>query len=84
MLQLVPFELLSILQSLSLKVPTALIKMVQSGKICNIAHDGSTQGTTVVLHFLRAFMFARAQRLFLCPHFKKMEKLGGLLPKGKR
>lgn len=50
MLQLVLLELLSILKSPSLKVPSALIKAVQLGKLCNIPLDDSRQGTTITLH----------------------------------
>ena len=48
MLQLVLLELLSILKSSpSLKVPTALIKVVQLEKLCNIPLDEGRQGTTI-------------------------------------
>lgn len=51
MLQRVLFELLSILKSSpSSKVPTALIKVVQLEKLCNIPLDESRQGTTITLH----------------------------------
>lgn len=48
--QLALLELLSILKSPSLKVPTALIKGVQLGKLCNIPLDDGRQGTTITLH----------------------------------
>lgn len=60
------FELLSVLKSASLKVPTALIKVVQSETIRNIPHDGSRQGTTITLHFLQAFKLARTPPLPRC------------------
>lgn len=51
MLQLVLLELLSILKSYpSPKVPTALIKVVQLEKLCNIPLDEGRQGTTITLH----------------------------------
>lgn len=51
MLQLVLLELLSILKSSpSPKVPTALIKVVQLEKLCNIPLDEGRQGTTITLH----------------------------------
>lgn len=60
------FELLSILKSASLKVPTALIKVVQSETICNIPHDGSRQVTTITPHFLRVFKLTRVPPLPRC------------------
>lgn len=56
-LQLVLLELLSILKSPSLKVPTAFIKAIQLEKLCNIPLDEGRQGTTITLH--------SGERLFL-------------------
>lgn len=57
------FELLSVSNSASLKVPTALIKVVQSETICYIPHDGSRQGTAITPHFLGGLELATAPRL---------------------
>lgn len=60
------FELLSILKSAFSKVPTALIKVLQSEMICNIPDDGSGQRTTITPHFLRVLKLARVSQLSCC------------------
>lgn len=69
------FELLSILKSASLKVPTALIKVVQSETICNIPRDGGRQRTSITPHFLRVFKLARASRLSRCAYSVSSSKI---------
>lgn len=74
MLQLVLRELLSILKSPSLKVPTALIKVVQLEKLCNIPPAGGRQGTTITLHSGVCFCSTSAT-------LGDETELGSLLPK---
>lgn len=69
------FELLSVFKSASLKVPTALIKVVQSETICNIPRDGGRQRTSITPHFLRVFKLARASRLSRCAYSVSSSKI---------
>lgn len=74
MLQVVLRELLSILKSPSLKVPTALIKVAQLEKLCNIPPAGGRQGTTITLH-------SGVRCCSTLATLRDEAKLGSLLPK---